>query len=300
MITLRTFKIFIAVAECGSYTDAGRKIGLTSAAVGQQVKAMEEMLGAPLFHRNGHRLTLNPYGESLRGDAQELLMKYEAILSNGAGKDGQLRGTVHVGALISSLMGSFSDALWAIRRRHPELDIKVYAGQSGDFAHKIANGQLDAAIATEPPDYMPESLMWTPLYAEPMILIFPKKPFFILPTDCVSVPDILQQAPFIHFDQMTWTGILIRQTIKKLAVRVAISMEMNSIEAIIELVKQGHGISIVPKLANMNWAKSKELRYFDLSHTKIARRIGILERKFHHRKNFTDAIRTHFAEASQP
>ncbi len=298
MITLRTFNVFVAVAECGSYTGAGRKIGLTSAAVGQQIKMMENTLEAPLFHKNGHQLVLNHYGEALLKDVQELLVKYEEIIKSGDGRHGQLTGTVHIGALISSLMGSFSDALWSIRKNNPELDVKVFAGQSGDFAHKITSGQLDAAIATEPPEYAYKELIWTPLYAEPMILIIPRKPFFTL-ADQASNPsiDILNHAPFIHFDQMTWTGILIRQTLKKLAVNVDIQMEMNSIEAIIELVRQGYGVSIVPKLANLNWEQDEKLLFVDLSPTRIYRRIGILERKFHHRSNFTNAIRDHFGQS---
>ncbi len=298
MITLRTFNVFVAVAECGSYTAAGKKIGLTSAAVGQQIKTMEDSLETPLFHKNGHQLVLNHYGESMLKDVQELLVKYEEIIRSGDNRQGQLTGTVHIGALISSLMGSFSDALWAIRKNNPDLDVKVFAGQSGDFAHKITSGQLDAAIATEPPEYAYKQLIWTPLYAEPMILIIPRKPFFTLTdqTDETSI-DILNHAPFIHFDQMTWTGILIRQTLKKLAVSVDIQMEMNSIEAIIELVRQGYGVSIVPKLANLDWEQDEKLQFVDLSHTKITRRIGILERKFHHRSNFTEAIRNHFRHA---
>ncbi len=111
--------------------------------------------------------------------------------------------------------------------------------------------------------------------------------------------DILNRAPFIHFDQMTWTGILIRQTLKKLAVSVDIQMEMNSIEAIIELVRQGYGVSIVPKLANLDWEQDEKLLFVDLSKTRIHRRIGILERKFHRRSNFTNAIRDHFGQSGQ-
>ncbi|NLY33101.1 MAG: LysR family transcriptional regulator [Alcaligenaceae bacterium] len=297
MITLRTFRAFVAVAECGTYTAAGKKIGLTSAAVGQQIKTMEETLKTPLFHKNGHQLVLNHFGENLLKETQELLVKYEEILKSGDGKQGKLTGTVHIGALVSSLMGAFSDVLWLIRRNNPDLDVKVFAGQSGDFAHKITSGQLDAAIATEPPEYAYNELIWTPLYAESMILIIPRKPFFTLEEQTPEPSlEILKHAPFIHFDQMTWTGILIRNTLKKLAVTVDIQMEINSIEAIIELVRQGYGVSILPKLANLDWEKDEKLLYVDLSHTKIYRRIGILERKYHPRSGFTKAIRDHFSE----
>ena len=62
-------------------------------------------------------------------------------------------------------------ALWQLKREHPHLELKLFAGLSSDFAYRVEHGELDAAIVTESPRPLAASLVWTPLYSEPMVLI---------------------------------------------------------------------------------------------------------------------------------
>ena len=71
-------------------------------------------------------------------------------------------------------------------------------------------------------------------------------------------------------------------------------MELNSVEAIIELVRQGLGYSIVPKLANISWSNDRQLRIQELPGKTIFRKVGLLERKKHMRQNVTQVIKQHF------
>jgi DNA-binding transcriptional LysR family regulator len=71
-------------------------------------------------------------------------------------------------------------------------------------------------------------------------------------------------------------------------------MELNSVEAIIELVRQGLGYSIVPQLANISWSNDQQLRIQELPGKTIFRKVGLLERKKHLRQNVTQVIKQHF------
>ena len=71
-------------------------------------------------------------------------------------------------------------------------------------------------------------------------------------------------------------------------------MELNSVEAIIELVRQGLGYSIVPKLANISWEKDAQLKIRELQGKTIFRKVGLLERKKHSRQNVTQLIKQQF------
>jgi DNA-binding transcriptional LysR family regulator len=71
-------------------------------------------------------------------------------------------------------------------------------------------------------------------------------------------------------------------------------MELNSVEAIIELVRQGLGYAIVPKLASIAWEADKQLLIAELTGKTIYRKVGLLERKKHSRQNITQAIKQHF------
>lgn len=291
MPSIRTFKTFLAVARLGTFAAAGKEIGLTAAAVGLQIRALEEALNQELFDRGPRTVVLNATGRNIVPEISELVMRYEGL---AAGSDStELSGTVVMGALVSALMGAFADALWSVKRHHPRLKVRLFAGLSSDFAYKVEHGELDAAIVTRSPRTLSTNLMWTPLYSEPMVLIVPRRPHFQLPDEPL---EILRHAPFIRFDRQTWTGDLVRDVLSQCKVVARDEMELNSVEAIVEIVRQGFGVSIVPRLANVAWTRDNALTVIALPDVQVERRVGLLERTHHSRMRFTAAIKEYFRD----
>ncbi|MCC6870681.1 MAG: LysR family transcriptional regulator [Burkholderiales bacterium] len=289
MVSIRTLRLFVVVAREGSFAAAGKALGLTPAAVGLQMKALEAELGASLFDRGARRVVLNGTGRDTVVAVSDILTRYDALL---AGHDGAaLTGTLVMGALVSALMGAFADALWAMKKTHPGLVVRLFAGKSRDFAGRVADGELDAAIVTRPPYRLASDLAWTPLYAEPMVLIVPRRPHFTLPR---ASEEVLRLAPFIRFDRAAWTGYLVRRALRQAGVRARDEMELDSVEAIVELVRGGFGVSIVPKLANVDWAADRALRIVAVPRIDVVREVGLLERARHSRREATAAIKAYF------
>ena len=290
MSSIRLLKNFLVIARHKSVAAASREIGLTPAAAGQQIQHLEEEIGLTLFDRTKRSLSLNTNGRSLIEPIQEIIARYETLGSNL--KSG-LSGTIVIGALVSSLMGAFGKTLNELKLRYPDLEIKLLAGLSSNFLDQILEGSIDGAIVTESPFTLPQNVQWTELYREPMILITPA-----LTTNkgAKSPPRI--KLPFIRFERNTWTGHLVDQTIKANKLPIEESMELNSVEAIIELVRQGIGYSIVPKLANISWETDRQLAIQKLPGKTIYRKVGLLERKKHGRQNITLAIKQLFLSDS--
>ena len=105
--------------------------------------------------------------------------------------------------------------------------------------------------------------------------------------------------PFIRFEPKTWTGELVDQVIRSNHLQIESSMVVNSVEAIIELVRQGLGYAIVPMLANVQWDKDKRIVISIPGRKAVYRRVGLLERKNHGRKNITQAIEDHFRKVKK-
>jgi len=296
MPSIRTLKSFLAVARHGSFSAAGKEIGLTAAAVGLQIRSLEADLNQTLFDRSGRAIVLNTAGRGLVEPVKELVARYEALPALQQGE--QLTGTVVMGTLVSALMGAFADGLWALMREHPSLEVKLFAGLSADFALRVDRGELDAAVITQPPDRLPSNLVWTALYSEPLVLIVPRRPHFPMPADPLPM---LTQCPFLRFDRDAWTGHLVNQALEQCGATVREGMELNSVEAIVALVRQGFGVSIVPQLANVQWSRDRSLRIVPMPGVGVQRHVGLLERKQHSRKRFTDAIKAYFlSEALTP
>jgi DNA-binding transcriptional LysR family regulator len=296
MSSIRTLKSFLAVARLGSFSAAGKEIGLTAAAVGQQIRALEDELHKVLFDRSGRAIVLNTAGRGMVGPVKELVARYEALAADDSGE--ALSGTVVMGALVSALMGAFADSLWALTRQYPDLEVTLFAGQSADFAGKVDRGELDAAVVTQPPMRLPSNLVWTPLYTEPMVLIVPARPHFTMPAGGLA---ILAESPFLRFDRQTWTGHLVDEVLAQCGAAVARTrMELNSLEAIVALVRQGFGVSIVPQLANLQWSRDRALRIVPLPGAGVQRSVGLLERRQHSRARVTEAIKAYFAAGGTP
>ena len=292
MASIRTFKTFLAVARHGTFAAAGKEIGLTAAAVGLQIRALEEELNQVLFDRGPRSVVLNTAGRKAVPQVEEILACYDALANTG--DSDELSGNVVMGALVSALMGAFADALWSLKRQHPKLKVQLFAGLSSDFALQVERGELDAAIVTQPPPRaLAASLLWTPLYSEPMVLIVPRRPHFELPE---APLEALRRAPFVRFDRHTWTGHLVRDVLAEAGVSSRDELELNSVEAAVEIVRQGFGISIVPQLANVQWDKDQCLRVIRLPGVTTQRCVGLLERTRHSRMAFTGALKEYFAD----
>jgi DNA-binding transcriptional LysR family regulator len=289
MPQIRTLSLFLTVARCGSFSAAGAQAGLTPAAVGLQMRSLEHELGRALFDRGPRSMSLTHHGQIFITQAQELVARWETMAESDQAND--LRGTVQVGALVSALMGEFADALWELKRQHPALDVRLFAGLSATFFGQVERGELDAAVVAQPPSRTPAGLIWSPLYVEPMVLVVPRKPHFDWPS---SALDMLRKCPFLRFDRDTWTGALVDRAIDQCGVKVRDELELNSVEAILALVRQGFGISIVPKLRNIDWGRDRQLLIVPLPRVSVQRHVGLLERQQHPRQRFTAAIKGYF------
>ena len=287
MSSIKTLKNFLSITRHKSVAAAAREIGLTAAAAGQQLQQLEKEIGLELFDRTKRSLTLNAHGRSLIEPIQEIVARYETL---GSHLKSDLSGTIVLGALVSTLMGAFGKTLNELKQSFPSLEVKLIAGLSSNFLDQVLDGSLDAAIVTESPYALPQNVQWTELYKEPMILIAPASPS----KRNASLVKLEPNLPFIRFERNTWTGHLVDQTIKANKLMIEEGMELNSVEAIIELVRQGLGYSIVPQLANIAWEKDRQLSIKELSGKTIYRKVGLLERKKHSRQNVTQLIKQQF------
>jgi len=286
MSSIKILKNFLAITRHKSVAAAAREIGLTAAAAGQQLQLLENEIGLELFDRTKRSLTLNSHGRSLIEPIQEIIARYEAL---GTNLKSELSGTIILGALVSSLMGAFGKTLNEIKQSYPDLEIKLIAGLSSNFLDQVIEGTIDGAIVTESPYALPQNVQWTELYKEPMILITPSAL-----KSSKNLNNSSDQLPFIRFERNTWTGHLVEQTIRVNKLKIQDGMELNSVEAIIELVRQGLGYSIVPQLANISWSSDRQLKIQNLPGKTVYRKVGLLERKKHSRNNITGAIKGHF------
>lgn len=285
MSSIRLLKTFAAVAADGSFAAAASRVALTQAAVGQQMRALEAELRRPLFERQGKSVVLNDAGRALVPQVRRLLALYEQMLAPAAAADA-MAGTVHLGAVVSAVRPLIQATL-ALKSRHAALDLHVSAAKSIELIERVQSGELDAAIAVREPGARPE-LVWTSLYAEPMVLLAPRK------LDETDPRAILQQQPFIRFDPSQHTGRLVERTLKKLRARPSEFLELNALESIVELVRSGLGVSIVPLLRDARWPGDSKLRVIEVP-AAPQRQLALVQRRDSAKGTVIEAVAREFS-----
>lgn len=270
MSSIRVLRTFIAVATEGSFAAAANRVALTQAAVGQQMRALEADLRRPLFERQGKSVMLNDAGRELLPGVRQLVSLYERMLASAPSGE-PMSGTVHLGAIVSALRPLIQATL-ALKARHSALELHVSAAKSMELIARVESGELDAAIAVREPGAAQRGLAWTPLYAEPMVLLAARA------VQEAPLRTLLQRHPFIRFDRTQHTGQLVERSLKKLKARPQEFVELNAIESIVELVRSGLGVAIVPLLRDARWQSDARLRVIDIPQAEV-RRISLVQRR---------------------
>lgn len=96
METMSSIECFVRSAEAGSFSEAARRLGLTSAAVGKNVARLEANLSVRLFQRSTRSLTLTEAGERFLAEVGGGLAVIQSAVANLASADGQPAGTLKI------------------------------------------------------------------------------------------------------------------------------------------------------------------------------------------------------------
>lgn len=269
MPNFRVLRTFLAVAAEGSFTAAAQRVALTQAAVGLQMRSLEDDFRRKLFTRRGKLVTLNEQGRALVPIAAQILALYEQA-KHGTQADAPLAGTVQFGSIVSAL-SQLVRATLELKRRHPAVDLHVVSGKSHQLIDQVENRALDAAVVVHNPAINRPALVWTPLYAEPMVLLTPA-------TSRPAAPRaMVERYPFIRFDRTEHTGQLIERTLRRLRAKPQEFLELNSIEAIVELVREGMGVAMLPNLAQRAWDAEAQLRVLPIPQAAESRAIALVQ-----------------------
>lgn len=267
---VRRFKTLVTIAELGTFAKAAEAIYLTPAAVSQQMKALEDELGMPLFDRTKRPPELNPAGHALIPKALTLIKNYEELKP---ALEGELETLEHltVGSVPTTTTGIMPKAIKTLQNDHDNLHIRIYPGLSDDLYAQVDRGFLDVAVMTEPPT-IHKHLIWRPFTEEPFVVLAAKE---ITLTD---PEEILQTQSFIRFARKAWVGRAIDQWLLDRNIQVHETMELDTLEATAAMVMHNLGVSIVP-MSCCARPEHEHLNVIPLGDPAFKRVLGVLYRR---------------------
>jgi DNA-binding transcriptional LysR family regulator len=140
-------RAFVAVVETGSVTRAAHLLNLTQAAVSQQLKRLEELLGVELFDRSNRALRTSADGERLLPHAHAMLTVNDALW--GLMSRPHYEGVIRVGVPHDVVEPNIPPILKRFDRAWPRVQVTLTSGITVDLLAALEQGALDVALATQ-------------------------------------------------------------------------------------------------------------------------------------------------------
>ncbi|MEV0537451.1 LysR family transcriptional regulator [Kitasatospora sp. NPDC050463] len=240
---LRQMEVVVAVAEEGGFSAAARRLNVVQSAVSTTVRALERELGAPLFHRTTHRVSLTPAGQAFLPAARATLQAAEQARAAVDLTKGELRGEITIGVM-QGLYTGLAQALAAFRHQHPQVTVRLRQAPADDLLRALRDATTDAAIValTRPQQ---RGLTVRVLKEEEMVLITapsramePERPVTLAEVAALPLVDFPLGWAIRHsVDRAFRTALVDRTT----------TFEVNDILSATDLVRQDLGVCIMPQ-----------------------------------------------------
>lgn len=265
-IELRHLRYFIAVADELHFGRAAERLGMSQPPLSQQIRQLEQFVGARLLERTNRRVALTEAGRLFLEQAREILARtgHAVDLAQRAarGETGELR----VGITRSTpLSGYIPRAIHAFRQQLPSVQLKLEEMNSLQQIDALLDRRLQIGIVRG--STLPAALVSRRLFRDPLVAV--------LPADHPAArghgarrrlrTGALAQEPFVLFARNAGAGIHdhVISLCRHAGFVPRMAQEAGEASTIVGLVAAGLGVSILP--ASCEHIRIDGVRYVPLA-----------------------------------
>ncbi|HID0496621.1 TPA: LysR family transcriptional regulator [Acinetobacter baumannii] len=232
--------VFACVVEKSSFSGAARELGITTSAVSQQIRSLENEMDVILLHRSTRKLSLTEAGQAFFSSCQEMLAAAE-------------RGKIRINELRDDLIGDLRIATTpdlAVQHIIPALShwMSAHRGLSVHFevGHRyidLIEERIDIAVRMSS-TAVEESDSVIPMAFVDQILV--ASPSYLNQTSPILHPNDLNNHELLSINAMNDSRSFNFQHAKtgeKLNIEMASRLQSNNLQVAKALCQQGHGIA---------------------------------------------------------
>ena len=240
-MNLEKYRALTAVVESGSLTRAAQTLGCTQSAVSHAIASLEQELGFALLRRSRGGVKLTDEGERLLPSVRALLNSAEQLRQTASAIRGLESGTVRIGAFTSVAVHWLPAVLGRFQADFPKVDFRLLNGDYHDVEQWLTDGSIDVGFVNLPCGVKCETI---PLMEDRLLAILPKNSRF------ASYPKFplveCETEPFISLLQSSDHDA--RRALDAAGVKPNVRFYTKDDYAILAMVEQGLGMSIMPEL----------------------------------------------------
>ena len=280
-LSLRDLEYAVAVARERHFGRAAESCGVSQAALSEQVRKLESILGVPLFERTTRSVAPTVRGEAILQQADILLADARRLLEDARRNSEPLSGELRLG-VIATLGPYYMPSVIALGRRHfPRLALRLRESTTDALLVALRWGELDAILVALPVPL--DGLMAEPLFFEPFRLACPSD-HELAKRGTVRVRD-LKHGPLLLMED----GHCLRDQALSLCHPRSLPQQSryaSSLEMLRHMIAAGEGVSVIPLLAAAEHATMHGMiAYRELDEARAGRTIALVWRATETRAN---------------
>jgi DNA-binding transcriptional LysR family regulator len=255
-------KVFRAVARHLSFTRAAEELLLTQPAVTQQIKALEEDLGAPLFDRSGGHIALTVAGATLLPFAEQLKALSDEAIEAVTHAAGDHTGKLALGA--SQTIGQYllPRLVAGFLAEHPRVAVSAISGNSDQMLEALDARRIQLALIEGPAHR--KDLHIEPFMRDELVLVVHAQHEWASAE--ISL-ETLQSAPLLMREFGSGSRRVVEQALAAAGLRkkdLRTVMELDSTEGLLSAVEAGLGVTFASR-----WAARNQLRLGTLAVARV-------------------------------
>jgi DNA-binding transcriptional LysR family regulator len=241
-LNLDQLRTLVTIADLGSFAAAARALHLAAPTVSLHVAELESRLWGALLLRQRQRVVPTAIGQGLVERGRRLLVEVDGTLDEVARQIEGRAGRVRLGASTGALAWLLPQALEAMSRDHPGVDVQVAVLTSQDTVSRVRDGSLDIGLVALPQTGIP-GVQIVPWRRDPVMAFVPRA----WPAPRTVTPAWLASRPLIVNDASTRLHRMTLDWFARAGETPRPRIELNYNDAIKSLVAAGYGAALLPR-----------------------------------------------------
>lgn len=278
-MNLRDLKYVIAVAETRHFGKAAERCFVSQPTLSGQIKKLEEELGVAIFERTSRSVEITPAGEVILGHARQILEQADVIQQLARAHQDPLAGPLRVGAIPTLSPYLMPLILMPLRKTYPQMLLILAEEMTDVLLERLRTHEIDVALLATSVEE--QGFVSVPLFDEPFWVAYPRKHRFYA-KEKITLRDLesenlllLSEGHCLAKQAMDVCHIESRENRGDMA-----DLRASSLETLIQLVRAGFGITLVPALAMQGtWVTGGGVVAQPLTIANASRRVSMVYRQ---------------------
>lgn len=264
---------FLSVSKHKSFSKAADHIFLSQPTISSHISALEKELKVQLFDRTSKEVNLTPAGESFLEYAVDMINLRNNAITNVSNFNNNIRGTLNLAASTTPFNSILPGLLHKFYDNYPEVKFSLKEQGSGNIINNIIS--LDCEVGLVGTNFKNDKIVSKKLVDDELVVVH---------NGSYDIPSSVKLADILDFNfvmrernsatRRTFESAMSKHNLK--VNRLNIICEIDNVNALLQLVKEGLGITVVSKQLILNSANNFDLKIATIEDMDLTRALYLV------------------------